>query len=108
MTLRTMLAQRVRRGALWGAHGFPYRCGVTPAEFTLWALAEDGRLNASLKSAGTVGTILGRFCADCPAQRRREAGDLCVGPVLEAYKGGGRPPGNVARADRSDPVTLTA
>lgn len=93
--LRDMLAVKVDRGALWGPTGFPYRCGVTEADFTLWALApEEGyRVNASLRSARTVGTMLKRFCADCPMKQRMKATDegTCIAPVLEEYRGGGRP-----------------
>lgn len=93
--LRDMLSVKVNRGALWGPTGFPYGCGVTQADFTLWALApeEGNRINTSLRSATTVGTMLKRFCADCPArvQARAQEDGTCIRPVLDSYRGGGRP-----------------
>lgn len=110
--LRAMLSESFGEGVpLWGSHGFPYRCGVTKAEFVLWALSPDDTspgetLNITLKGTTTVGTLLRRFCEDCPARQRRQAqaAGSCVQPVLTEYRSGGRPPERMIReATKAEP-----
>lgn len=102
MTIQQMLNERHGNGVpLWGSNGFPYRCGVTEQDFTLWAFA-GGEMNPTLKSV-TVGALLRRFCEDCPysVRRKAEERDACIAPVLEDFRGvaGGRPPEGPIRDD---------
>lgn len=102
--LRAMLSEAIGGNVpLWGSNGFPYRCGVTEAGFTTWALAPTGAIDETLQwvdaanptpRALTVGTMMRHFCNDCPVGQRfaaQKAG-TCIQRVIRNYHGGGRPP----------------
>ena len=62
---------------LWGEL-YPYRCGVTPAEFMRWAVPDRERgLDPSLRrEAGKPmkpPEMLQEFCGDCHPSYRRQA-----------------------------------
>lgn len=71
---------------LYGSHGFPYRCGVTPADFAMWAISpmQETYRDQSIQ-ATTIGGVLASFCDDCAIRSLAMKAGTCIKPVLESY-----------------------
>lgn len=87
MIPREALRERIARTIpLWGSGPFPYRCGVTEAEYVAWAVSPEQKTfkDQSLQ-AETVGGMLASFCGDCGERNAAINAGTCIKPELDAY-----------------------